>query len=87
MNNVLQRLGATPVPARLSQIDDSVLCELAERQREARATSRLFSVATVFALGIGYAGGNILPTQARAADDNLVISETDLAPSNLLNFL
>lgn len=87
MDDVLQRIGAMPVPASLSQIDDSVLSGLAERQSEARATSRLLSAAAVLALGIGYAGGSILPTPARAADDNLVISETPLAPSTLLGFL
>jgi hypothetical protein len=87
MDDLLQRLGALPVPAGLSQIDDIVLAGLAERQSEARATSRLLSAAALVALGIGYAGGSILPTPARAADDHLVIAETTLAPSTLLDFL
>ena len=87
MDDVLQRLGAMPVPARLSQIDDAVLASVAERQSEARATSRLLSAAAFVALGIGYAGGSIVPTPARAADANLVIAESALAPSTLLDFL
>ena len=87
MEDLLQRLGAMPVPAALSQLDDAVLARLFERQSEARATSRLLSAATFVALGIGYAGGSILPSPARAAGDELVIAETALAPSTLLDFL
>lgn len=87
MDDLLQRLGAMPVPVRLSQIDDIVLAGVAERQSEARATSRLLSAAAVVALGVGYAGGSLLPTSARAADHDLVIAETALAPSTLLDFL
>ena len=87
MEDLLQRLGAMPVPAALSQLDDAVLAGLAERQSEARATSRLFSAAALVALGIGYAGGSILPTPARAAGGDLLIAETALAPSTLLDLL
>lgn len=87
MDDLLQRLGAMSVPARLLQLDDAVLAGLAERQREARATSRLLSAAAFVALGIGYAGGSILPTPARAAGGDLVIAETALAPSTLLDLL
>ncbi len=87
MDDLLQRLGAMPVPAGLSQIDDAVLAGVAERQSEARSTSRLLSAAAFVALGIGYAGGSILPTPTSAADNNLVIAETPLAPSTLLDFL
>lgn len=87
MDDLLQRLGAMPVPARLSQIDDAVLAGVAERQSEARSASRLLSAAAFVALGIGYAGGSILPTPTSAADNNLVIAETPLAPSTLLDFL
>lgn len=87
MDDLLQRLGAMPVPSALLQLDDAVLAGLAQRQGEARATSRLLSAAAFVALGIGYAGGSILPTPARAAGDELVITETALAPSTLLDFL
>ncbi len=88
MDDVLHRLGAMPVPPRLSQIDDAVLAGLAERQREARSTPQLLSAAALVALGLGYAGGSILPTPTSAADNNnLVIAESPLAPSTLLDFL
>ena len=87
MDDLLQRLRAMPVPAKLSQIDDAILAGITERRSEARATWRLLSAAAVVALGIGYAGGSILPTPARAAGDDLVIAETALAPSTLLDFL
>ena len=87
MDDLLQRLGAMSVPARLLQLDDAVLAGLAERQSEARATSRRLSAAAFVALGIGYAGGSILPTPARAAGGDLVIAETALAPSTLLDLL
>ena len=87
MDEVLKRLGRVPVPAGLAQLDDSILSRLTERQSEARAMSRLLSAAAVFALGIGYAGGSILPTPVRAADQDLVFAETALAPSTLLDFL
>jgi len=45
------------------------------------------SAAAVLALGVGYAGGSILPVSATAADHRLVITETALAPSTLLDFL
>ena len=86
MDDVLHRLAAVPVPARLSQIDDAVMASVAERHNDARATSRLLSAAAFVALGIGYAGGSIVPTPALAADDNLVLAETALAPSTLLDF-
>lgn len=87
MEDLLQRLRSMPVPPALSQLDDAVLTGLAERQSETRATSRLLSAAAFVALGIGYAGGSILPTPARAAGDELVIAESALAPSTLLDFL
>lgn len=87
MDDLLQRLGAMPLPSALLQLDDAVLAGLAERQSEARATSRLLSAAAFVALGIGYAGGSTLPTPARAAGGDLVIAETALAPSTLLDFL
>ena len=87
MDDLLQMLGAMSVPARLLQLDDAVLAGLAERQSEARATSRLLSAAAFVALGIGYAGGSILPTPARAGGGDLVIAETALAPSTLLDLL
>lgn len=87
MDDLLKRLGATPVPAGLGQIDDAVLAGLAARQSEARATSRLLTAAAVLALGVGYVGGSFMPSPASAAELNLVIAETALAPSTLLDFL
>lgn len=87
MDDLLQELGRVPVPAALVQLDDVVLVGLAVRQSEARATSRLLSAAAVLALGIGYAGGSLIPSPAIAAEPNLVIAETALAPSTLLDFL
>ena len=87
MDDVLKRLAELPLPVRLDRLDDAVLAGLAARKSEARATSRLLSAAAVLALGVGYAGGSILPTPATAADHRLVITETALAPSTLLDFL
>lgn len=87
MDDLLQKLGRMPVPAALVQLDDAVLVGLAVRQSEARATSRLLSAAAVLALGVGYAGGSLIPSPAVAAEPNLVIAEMALAPSTLLDFL
>ncbi len=87
MDDLLTRLGHVPVPAELAQLDGAVLAGLAARQSEARATSRLLSAAAVLALGIGYAGGSFMPAPTSAAEPNLVIAETALAPSTLLDFL
>lgn len=87
MDDVLKRLAELPLPIRLDRLDDAVLAGLAARKSEARATSRLLSAAAVLALGVGYAGGSILPAPATAADHRLVITETALAPSTLLDFL
>ena len=87
MDDILKRLSDAPVPAGLAQIDDAILAGLAERQSEARATSRMLSAAAVVALGVGYAGGSLMPSPASAAEHRLVISETALAPSTLLDFL
>jgi len=87
MDDVLKRLAELPLPVRLDRLDDAVLAGLAARKSEARATSRLLSAAAVLALGVGYAGGSILPAPATAADHRLVITETALAPSTLLDFL
>jgi hypothetical protein len=87
MDDVLKRLADLPLPVGLDRLDDAILAGLAARQGEERATSRLLSAAAVLALGVGYAGGSILPTPATAADHRLVITETALAPSTLLDFL
>ncbi|HEV7234170.1 MAG TPA: hypothetical protein VGN36_07980 [Sphingorhabdus sp.] len=87
MDDILKRLSDAPVPARLARLDDAVLAGLAERQSEARATSRMLSAAAVVALGVGYAGGSLMPSPTSAAEHRLVISETALAPSTLLDFL
>lgn len=87
MDNVLKRLAGLPLPVGLDRLDDAILAGLAARQNEARTTSRLLSAAAVLALGVGYAAGSILPAPATAADHRLVITETALAPSTLLDFL
>lgn len=86
LDDLLHDVGRAPVPE-LALLDDAVMSALGERQSEARATSRLLSAAAVIALGIGYAGGSFMPAPANAAEPNLVIAETALAPSTLLNFL
>lgn len=87
MDDLLKRLGSAPVPAALAQLDDAVLAGLAARQVEARAMSRVLMAAAVLALGVGYVGGSLAPSSARTAEFNLVIAETALAPSTLLDFL
>lgn len=87
MDDLLQKLADAPLPARLAQLDDAVLTGLADRKSEARATSRLLSLAAVLALGIGYAGGSIMPLAVSASEPNPVIAQTALAPSTLLDFL
>lgn len=87
MDNLLKKLGDTPLPDALSHIDDAVLDVFAARQSEARATSRLLPLAGVLALGFGYAGGSFLPAPAIAADNASILAETRLAPSTLLDFL
>lgn len=87
MDDILKRLSDVPFPARLAQLDDAVLAGLAERQSETHTTSRMLSAAAVIALGIGYAGGSLILSPASAAEQKLVISETALAPSTLLDFL
>lgn len=87
MDDLLKRLADAPVPAGLAQLDGAVLAGLAARQSEARATSRLLSVAAVLALGVGYAGGSFMAAPATATEPTLVIAETALAPSTLLDFL
>lgn len=87
MDDLLHKLAGAPVPARLAELDDAILAGLAARKSEARTTSRLLSAAAVLALGIGYAGGSIMPSPASASEPTLVIAETALAPSTLLNFL
>lgn len=87
MDDILKRLANAPLPAGLAQLDDAILAGLAERQSEARATSRMLSAAAVVALGVGYVGGSLMPSPASAAEHKLVIAETELAPSTLLDFL
>lgn len=86
LDELLRDIGRKPVPE-LASLDNAVMAAFAERQSEARATSRLLLSAAVLALGVGYAGGSVMPVSARAADHNLVIVETTLAPSTLLDFL
>lgn len=84
MDDTFRKLGDAPLPSGLAQLDDAVMAAFAQRQSEARANSRLFSAAAVLALGIGYAGGSIMPAPASASE--LGLSETALAPSTLLDF-
>ena len=86
LDELLQDMGQTPVPE-LASLDNAVMSELAERQSDTRATKRMLSAAAVVALGVGYAGGSLMPSPASATEHRLVISETALAPSNLLDFL
>lgn len=86
LDELLQDMSQTPVPE-LASLDNAVMSELAERQSDARATKRMLSAAAVVALGVGYAGGSLMPSPASANEHRLVISETALAPSNLLDFL
>ena len=86
LDELLHDMARAPVPE-LASLDTAVMAAFAERQSEARATSRLLSAAAVVALGVGYAGGSFLSAPASAADHKLVITETALAPSTLLDFL
>lgn len=86
LDKLLQAMGQTPVPE-LASLDNAVLSTFAERQSDSRATKRMLSAAAVVALGVGYAGGSLMPSPASAAEHRLVISETALAPSTLLDFL
>ncbi len=86
LDELLHDMGQAPVPE-LTSLDHAVMSALAERQSEARATSRILSAAAVVALGVGYAGGSLMPSPASATEPRLVISETALAPSTLLDFL
>lgn len=84
MDNYFRKLGDAPLPSGLTQIDDAVMVALAQQQSEARSMSRLLSAAAMLALGIGYAGGSYMPAPASA--NQLVLAETALAPSTLLDF-
>lgn len=86
LDELLHDMGQTPVPE-LASLDNAVMSALTERQSEARTTTRMLSAAAVVALGVGYAGGSLMPSPASAAEHRLVISETALAPSTLLDFL
>ena len=86
LDELLHDMGQAPVPE-LTSLDNAVMSALSERQSEARATSRIISAAAVVALGVGYAGGSLMPSPASATEPRLVISETALAPSTLLDFL
>lgn len=86
LDELFHDMSKMPVPE-LASLDNAVMAALAERQKETRTTSRLLSAAAVLALGVGYIGGSISPIPARAADTNLAIAETSLAPSTLLDFL
>lgn len=87
MDDIFKKLGRLPVSTDLTQIDDAVLFALSQHQNERRITSRLLSVAAVVALGIGYAGGSMLPATVLANDTKLVLADAELAPSTLLDFL
>ena len=87
MDDKLKRLANEPLPARLAQLDDAILVGLVERQNEVLATSRLLTAAAVVALGVGYAEGSFMSSPASATEHRLVITETELAPSTLLDFL
>lgn len=86
LNELLQDIGQVPVPE-MALLENAVMAGLAARQSEARVTSRLLSAAAVLALGVGFAGGSLLPSPATAAEPDIVIVETALAPSTLLDFL
>ncbi len=87
MDDLLKKLGDLPLPAGLAQIDDRVLSALEDYRSDARATSPLLSMAALFALGVGYVSGNLLPAPATAADNPLALAENALAPSTLLDLL
>lgn len=86
LDELLHDMGQTPIPE-LTSLDNAVMSALTERRSEARTTTRMLSAAAVVALGVGYAGGSLMPSPASAAEHRLVISETALAPSTLLDFL
>jgi hypothetical protein len=87
MDDIFKQLRDLPVPAGLAQIDDAVFAALGARRVEAKSMPRLLSLAAVFALGFGYFGGGMVPAPALAAEPQLVLTETALAPSTLLELL
>lgn len=87
MDHLLRQLHTQPVPPTLAQIDTMVISALRERRADAQSMQRVLSIAAVFALGLGYVGGTMMPAPALASERHLFLSETALAPSTLLNFL
>ncbi len=87
MDDYLRKLGQTPLPDGLAQIDDAVMSAFSRRRSEAKASSRLLSAAAFLALGVGFAGGSAMPAPASANNSRLLLADTSLAPSTLLDFL
>ena len=85
MDELLKRLGDAALPDRLADIDAAVMTALAAQQSDARATSRHLSAAALVALGVGYVGGSFNTASVQAAQTKLVLAETALAPSTLLD--
>lgn len=85
MDDMLKRLGETPSPTALSQIDDAIIMALSVEQRERAANSRVLSAAALVALGLGFAGGSVSSAPAQAAPSLSPFATTALAPSDLLD--
>jgi hypothetical protein len=86
LDDVLGKLGTSPVPAALASIDAAVFAGLTRRRAASSATSgRVMGIAAAAALGIGVAAAALPETAAQAAPalPPFGISAT-LAPSNLL---
>ena len=85
MDDMLKRLGETPPPTALSQIDDAIIKALSVEQRERAANSRVLSAAALVALGLGFAGGSVSSAPAQASPSLSPFATTALAPSDLLD--
>lgn len=86
IDNLLAKLGSTPVPAELSAIDDAVFAGMAKRQHETALAPRLMGIAATLALTIGIIGGSLSgPAPATAQVMSPFTSTDALAPSTLLD--
>lgn len=87
LDEMLDRLSAAPLPARLIAIDDAVFLQFADRQAGAAPLSGgMIGLAVVAALGMGVAGAVVPGNPAEAAPSLSPFgAPAALAPSSLLD--
>ena len=87
LDQMLEDLGAAPIPSRLMSIDDAVLAELAKRQAGAASlSSGMLGLAVVAAVGMGLAGAVVPGTRVEAKPNQSPFgAPAALAPSTLLD--